>query len=224
MVPEKRVGLDHGDQVGCLCTWRRCSPGCLRLCRARAPGRRRGRAVLPERPQGANSSARGFRSPRPTWWLKVPRSCGRPAGCGPLSDRGGPSPVPWGYGPRDTGQDHRKRGGPVLKTGPCWCRGGQGRPCCWSRPGRPACGPRGAQASGGVRFGRRGESACLGRQGLSCLFKTRSPVSGLRVSMTLSPGNLPGPPLLLHFSGDWTARVLNSGFLRRSSLFSTRLV
>ena len=168
-------------------------PGHLRLCRARAPGWRQvwrprgpGRAVPPKRPQRADTSARGFRSLRPTWWLKVPRSCGRPAGCGPLSDRGGPSPVPWGYGPRDTGQDHRNRGGPVLKTGPCWCRGGWGRPCCRSTPGRPACGPRGAQASGGVWFGRRGESACLGRQGLSCLFRTRSPVSGLGVSMTFS--------------------------------------
>lgn len=107
-------------RVGRLCTWRRCLPG--RLWPHSTGSRRearRGRWFLPQRPQRADTSARGFRSPRRTWRSKVPRSCGRPAGCGLLSDRGGPSPVPWGHGPRDAGQDHMNRGGPVLKTGPC---------------------------------------------------------------------------------------------------------
>ena len=65
--------------------------------------------------------------------------------------------MPWGYGPRDTGQDHRNRGGPVLKTGPCWCRGGRGGPAAGAGQGAQPVAPavhkpaEGCGSDGGVR-------------------------------------------------------------------------
>lgn len=73
--PEKRVGLGRGDQVGCLCTWRRCSPatsGCVEH-GLQAGGRCGGRGD-----RGGQFRPSAHSGPTPL--RVVSGACGRPGG------------------------------------------------------------------------------------------------------------------------------------------------